>query len=78
MSHHRYQPESQCRVSRAVAHLTFGRGARYCLGAPLARIGLQAVFSQLVPRFPAMRLAEPVEQLTFNRDTLASGLAGSP
>ena len=74
MSHHRYQPESQCRVSRAVAHLTFGRGARYCLGAPLARIGLQAVFSQLVPRFPAMRL----EQLTFNRDTLASGLAGSP
>jgi len=62
----------------AVAHLTFGHGARYCLGAPLARIELQAVFSQLVRRFPAMRLAEPAGQLTFNRDTLAGGLARLP
>ena len=33
-------------------HLSFGHGARYCIGAPLARIELQAVFSQLIPRFP--------------------------
>jgi cytochrome P450 len=58
----------------AVAHLSFGHGGRYCIGAPLARLELQAVFSHLVPRFPALRLAEPAEQLTFNRDTLTGGL----
>lgn len=63
---------------RPVAHLSFGHGARYCLGAPLARIELQVVFSMLVPRFPAMRLAEPAERLTFNRDTLTGGLARLP
>jgi cytochrome P450 len=61
-----------------VAHLTFGHGARYCIGAPLARLELQVVFSQLVPRFPAMRLAEPAGQLTLQRDTLAGGLARLP
>ena len=34
------------------AHLSFGHGAHYCLGAPLARIELQAVFSQLRRAFP--------------------------
>ncbi len=62
----------------AVAHLSFGHGGRYCLGAPLARLELQAVFSRLVPRFPALRLAEPADRLTFNRDTLTGGLARLP
>jgi pentalenolactone synthase len=61
-----------------IAHLSFGHGARYCLGAPLARIELQVVFSRLVPRFPALRLAEPAGRLTFNRDTLTGGLARLP
>ena len=71
-------PERFVVTRPAVSHLSFGHGARYCLGAPLARIELQAVFSQLVPRFPAMRLAEPAEQLTCHRDTLAGGLARLP
>jgi cytochrome P450 len=62
----------------AVAHLSFGHGTRYCLGAPLARIELQVVFSMLVPRFPSLRLAEPAGRLTFNRDTLTGGLARLP
>ena len=45
------------------AHLSFGHGAHYCLGAPLARIELQAVFSPRPARFPGMRLAVPVEEL---------------
>ncbi|MFI7613082.1 cytochrome P450 [Nonomuraea terrae] len=44
-------------------HLTFGFGARYCIGAQLARIELQAVFADLTRRFPDMRLAVPVEKL---------------
>jgi cytochrome P450 len=38
--------------------LTFGAGIHYCLGAPLARFEGQIVFSQLLARFPALRLAD--------------------
>ena len=60
------------------AHLSFGHGAHYCLGAPLARIELQAVFSQLLARFPEMRLAVPVEQLRVRSGTLTGGLTKLP
>jgi len=60
------------------AHLSFGHGAHYCLGAPLARIELQAVFSQLPARFPAMRLAVPAEQLRVRSGTLTGGLTELP
>ena len=60
------------------AHLSFGHGAHYCLGAPLARIELQAVFSQLLARFPRMRLAVPVEQLRVRSGTLTGGLTKLP
>lgn len=63
---------------QAGAHLTFGHGPRYCIGAPLARIELQAVFAQLVPRFPDMRLAVPETELTIRRDTLTGGLTALP
>ncbi|PKW16951.1 cytochrome P450 [Saccharopolyspora spinosa] len=66
-------------IARAGAsHLTFGHGPRYCVGAPLARIELQAVFSQLVPRFPTMRLAVPLDEVTVRRDTLTGGLTELP
>jgi cytochrome P450 len=60
------------------AHVSFGHGAHYCLGAPLARIELQAVFSQLLARFPKMRLAVPVEQLQVRSWTLTGGLTELP
>ncbi|HXL59997.1 MAG TPA: cytochrome P450, partial [Mycobacterium sp.] len=60
------------------SHLAFGYGARYCLGAPLARIEMQAVFAQLVSRFPTLRLAVDVEELTMRPDTLAGGLTELP
>ena len=72
------EPERFDIARSAASHLTFGHGDRYCLGAPLARIELQAVFSQLIPRFPKMRLAVPARELTFSRDTLAGGLIRLP
>ncbi|MDN5859591.1 MAG: cytochrome P450 [Pseudonocardia sp.] len=63
---------------RDARHVTFGHGARYCIGAPLARIELAAVFSQLIPRFPAMRLAVAVEELALNTTTLTGGLLEIP
>jgi cytochrome P450 len=62
----------------AAAHLTFGHGARYCVGAPLARIELHTVFSQLIARFPALRPATPIEELRFHTATLTGGPAELP
>jgi cytochrome P450 len=36
-------------------HLGFGRGAHYCLGAPLARLEAGAALSALTARFPDAR-----------------------
>lgn len=62
----------------ATAHLTFGHGLRYCIGAPLARIELRSVFGHLTTRFPAMRLATPVAALVFRTGTLTGGLVALP
>ena len=59
-------------------HLTFGYGARYCIGAPLARIELKTVFSQLIPRFPSMHLTVDPTTLIVRDDVLAGGLAELP
>ena len=58
-------------------HLTFGHGPRFCIGAPLARMELQAVFSRLIPRFPTLRLTVPIDQLRV-RDVLTGGLEALP
>jgi cytochrome P450 len=60
------------------AHLTFGYGARYCIGAPLARLELKTVFGQLLPRFPSMHLAVDPATLTARDDVLAGGLTELP
>lgn len=62
----------------AGAHLTFGHGGHYCIGAPLARIELQTVFAQLIPRFPTMRLAVPITELRLRTGQLTGGLADLP
>lgn len=47
-------------------HVAFAYGIHQCLGQPLARLELQTVFSMLFKRLPGLRLAVPVEALTFN------------
>jgi cytochrome P450 len=58
--------------------VAFGHGVRYCIGAPLARIELQTVFSQLVSRMPGLRLAASVQELTMRNDVLTGGLTELP
>ncbi|WP_030603211.1 cytochrome P450 family protein [Streptomyces achromogenes] len=41
------------------AHLGFGHGGHYCLGAPLARLETQLALTLLFDRFPRMALADP-------------------
>jgi cytochrome P450 len=59
-------------------HLAFGHGPHFCIGAPLARVELRAVFERLVPRFPNLRLAVPVEQLRSREGVLTGGLHELP
>jgi pentalenolactone synthase len=63
---------------KASGHLAFGHGARYCIGAPLARIELKTVLGQLIPRFPTMHLALDPAALTVRCDVLAGGLVELP
>jgi cytochrome P450 len=72
------QPNRLDIVHKQAPHLTFGYGARYCIGAPLARIELKTALTQLIPRFPAMHLTVDPATLTVRSDVLAGGLAELP
>ncbi|MEU0127295.1 cytochrome P450 [Streptomyces sp. NPDC006289] len=58
--------------------LAFGHGAYHCVGATLARMQLQVVLTQLVARFPTMRLAVGVDELRLRLTTLIGGLVRLP
>lgn len=62
----------------AGSHLSFGHGPHYCIGAPLAKVELEAVFHQLVSRFPKIRLAVDVDELTIRGNTQTGGLRELP
>ncbi|MEO7195179.1 MAG: cytochrome P450 [Pseudonocardiaceae bacterium] len=62
----------------ANAHLSFGHGPRFCIGAGLARLELRAVFTALSQRFPTLELAVPLEELRLRNDLLTGGLTALP
>lgn len=59
-------------------HIAFGQGDHYCMGAPLARLQLEILFSRLLPRFPGLRPAVPVEELPARRGSLTAGFHEVP
>jgi pentalenolactone synthase len=63
---------------RPNAHLTFGHGRHYCIGASLARLELRVLFEALLERFPAIRAAVPVDQLPLRHGTVSGGLGSLP
>ncbi|MGI9146020.1 MAG: cytochrome P450, partial [Chloroflexota bacterium] len=59
-------------------HLSFGHGAHYCLGAPLARMEGRIAIGGLLKRFPNISLAAPVETLRWRRGMSLRGLQKLP
>jgi oxidation protein CepF len=47
------------------AHVAFGHGVHYCLGAPLARMVLRIAYPALLGRFPGLRLVGPASDIRF-------------
>lgn len=60
------------------SHVAFGHGIHRCIGAELARMELRAAYPALVARFPRMRLAVPVAELTFRPASIVYGLDSLP
>jgi cytochrome P450 len=59
-------------------HIAFGRGSHYCLGAPLARLEGEIALATLLRRLPGLRLAVPVEQLSWRPVPLFRSLVALP
>jgi cytochrome P450 len=53
------QPDRFDITREPAPHLAFGHGVHHCVGAPLARLELQAAYQTLVRRLPKLSLAEP-------------------
>ena len=52
-------------------HRAFGIGLHFCLGAHLARMELQIMFEELLPRLRNPQLSEPVK---YMRDYFVNGI----
>jgi cytochrome P450 len=59
-------------------HLAFGYGIHRCIGENLARVELEIVFNTLFARVPGLRLATPVEELSFKDGALIYGIHTLP
>jgi cytochrome P450 len=57
------------------AHLTFGHGAHHCLGALLARMEMQVIFTGLLQRFPTLRLAVSPDDVPWKANHIQRGPA---
>jgi cytochrome P450 len=62
--------------ANAHAHLTFGAGIHYCVGAPLARLEGELAIGALLRRAPAMALAN--EPLSWRPNPVLRGLQALP
>ncbi|MEV4703101.1 cytochrome P450 [Actinoplanes sp. NPDC049316] len=60
------------------AHLGFGHGAHACVGQQIARLELTTVLGALARRVPALRLAVPLEEIVWKKDSVVRGPAELP
>lgn len=77
--HTRFESPDRLDIGRAEnRHLSFGRGAHYCLGAPLARMEARIAITELLDRAPNLTLAVRPEQLEWRGGLVLRGLRSLP
>jgi cytochrome P450 PksS len=59
-------------------HVSFGQGAHFCIGAPLARLEGQIALTMLFYRFPNLRLAQSPQRLRWRKSLIIRGLEELP
>jgi cytochrome P450 len=59
-------------------HFGFGAGIHFCIGAGLARIEMQEALRLLLERFPTLRVAVPIEELSLASGTQMRILTSLP
>ncbi|MFD3680288.1 cytochrome P450 [Streptomyces sp. NPDC058613] len=62
----------------AARHLSFGHGAHYCVGAPLARLEATLALERLFTRFPDLDLAVPEAELPRQRSFIGNSVETLP
>jgi cytochrome P450 len=62
----------------AAAHLAFGHGIHYCIGAPLARLEGRVAIGALLRRYPRMGPAVPLDELAWRTGPFVHGLTRLP
>ncbi|MGW5849686.1 cytochrome P450 family protein [Streptomyces sp. NPDC055254] len=62
----------------AARHLSFGHGAHYCVGAPLARLEATIALERLFTRFPDLDLAVPEPALPRQRSFIGNSVETLP
>lgn len=71
-------PDTLDITREAKNHLAFSFGPHQCLGQPLARLELEIVYSTLYRRIPTLKLAKPVDELSFKNDISIYGVFELP
>ncbi|MGC7095752.1 cytochrome P450 [Amycolatopsis lurida] len=74
-----YERPDELDIARGARnHVAFGFGAHQCLGQNLARMELQIVFDTLFRRVPSLRIARPIDELDYKRNSTVYGLHSLP
>ncbi len=74
-----FQNEDRLEIDRDNrSHLAFGRGAHYCLGAPLARLEAEIALNTLLRRLPGLHLATEKDELEYREVPLFHAFSHIP
>ncbi|QOV35728.1 cytochrome P450 [Streptomyces ferrugineus] len=68
------EPEKVILSRGSRKHLGFGHGVHHCIGADLARLELEIVWSKLFQRIPTLRLAKPFAEIPRKEGAVIYGL----